>query len=163
MQYPKPGDGPDRAAALAQYRHRAAHYDSELAVFEPIRAQAIENLALRIGDKVLDVGCGTGLSLQGLHDRIGKAGRIAGIEQCAEMLDRARARAEAARWTNVDLLCAPAARAKAAFKADAALFHFAGGVGLRFALKDDDRLNIRIDRGWGRGTSGTYFTIGEAF
>ena len=43
------------------------------------------------------------------------------------------------------------------------MFHFAGGVGLRIALTDDDRLNLRIDRGWGRGTSGTYFTIGEAF
>lgn len=43
------------------------------------------------------------------------------------------------------------------------LFHATGGVGLRFALTDDDRLNVRIDHGWGRGTSGTYFTIGEAF
>ena len=46
---------------------------------------------------------------------------------------------------------------------DASLFHFAGGAGLRFALTGDDRLNLRIDHGWGRGTSGTYFTIGEAF
>ena len=42
-------------------------------------------------------------------------------------------------------------------------FIVAGGVGLRFALTDDDRLNVRIDRGWSRGTSGTYFTLGEAF
>ena len=39
----------------------------------------------------------------------------------------------------------------------------AGGIGLRFSLTDDDRLNVRIDRGWSRGTSGTYFTLGEAF
>ncbi|MBI3790929.1 MAG: BamA/TamA family outer membrane protein [Gemmatimonadetes bacterium] len=42
-------------------------------------------------------------------------------------------------------------------------FRVAGGFGLRFALTDDDRLNIRIDRGWSNGTSGTYFTLGEAF
>lgn len=42
-------------------------------------------------------------------------------------------------------------------------FRVAGGVGLRFALTDDDRLNVRIDRGWSNGTSGTYFTLGEAF
>lgn len=42
-------------------------------------------------------------------------------------------------------------------------FRVAGGFGLRFALTDDDRLNVRIDRGWSKGTSGTYFTLGEAF
>ena len=46
---------------------------------------------------------------------------------------------------------------------EATLFHTTGGAGLRFALTDDDRLNVRIDHGWGRGTSGTYFTVGEAF
>ena len=42
-------------------------------------------------------------------------------------------------------------------------FHFAGGFGLRYSLTEHDRLNIRIDRGWGRASSGTYFTINEAF
>ncbi len=125
MQYRSPGRGPDRsAAALAQYRNRAGRYDSELAPFEPVRAAAIARLRLRSGDKVLDVGCGTGLSLQALQAPIGKAGRIAGIEQCPEMLAQARDRVADAGWSNVELLCAPAARAAIPFKADAALFHF---------------------------------------
>lgn len=42
--------------------------------------------------------------------------------------------------------------------------HAGGGVGLRFALANEDgRLNIRLDHGWARGGSGTYFTVGEAF
>jgi len=31
----KPRHGPDRSAALAQYRRRAGFYDLELALFEP--------------------------------------------------------------------------------------------------------------------------------
>lgn len=47
---------------------------------------------------------------------------------------------------------------------DAGRVHAAGGVGLRFALiNEDGRLNIRLDHGWARGGGGTYFTVGEAF
>jgi hypothetical protein len=42
-------------------------------------------------------------------------------------------------------------------------FQVAGGVGLRIALTRPDRLNLRIDRGWGPGSSATYFTVSEAF
>ncbi len=38
-----------------------------------------------------------------------------------------------------------------------------GGVGLRFMLVPKDNLNIRIDYGFGRNTSGFYLTVGEAF
>ena len=37
------------------------------------------------------------------------------------------------------------------------------GVGLRWAITHTDRLNLRIDHGWGPRSSGTYFTVGEAF
>lgn len=47
--------GPDRTAALEQYRQRAGVYDLELALFEPLRRQAISRLGLRHGDCVLDV------------------------------------------------------------------------------------------------------------
>lgn len=36
------------------------------------------------------------------------------------------------------------------------------GVGLRFSL-NQDRLNLRIDRGFGRGSRGLYISAGEAF
>jgi len=38
-----------------------------------------------------------------------------------------------------------------------------GGAGLRFAFNRRDRLNIRLDYGVGSGSSGVYFSIGEAF
>lgn len=128
LQFPVTRRAPDRSAALAQYRRRAPGYDTELAFFEPIRREAIARLDLHRGDAVLDVGCGTGLSFEQLHDRVGKAGRIVGIEQCPEMLARAEARVEQNHWRNVDLVCAPAATARMAVHADAALFHFTHDV-----------------------------------
>lgn len=124
MHIPVPSRAPDRAAALAQYRRRAEGYDNELALFEPIRSDAVALLRLRPGATVLDVGCGTGLSFELLHHRIGKGGRIVGIEQCPEMMAKARARVEENHWRNVDLVCAPAAAAQVPAQADAALFHF---------------------------------------
>lgn len=120
----KPGQGPDRAAALAQYRRRAGVYDLELALFEPVRRKAIARLALRRADLVLDVGCGTGLSLGLLRQGVGLNGRIIGIEQSPEMIERARERVAQNRWTNVTLLGSPVETADIPGMADAALFHF---------------------------------------
>jgi SAM-dependent methyltransferase len=124
MRIPVPGRAPDRAAALTQYRRRAERYDAELAPFEPIRSQAIARLDLHPGDTVLDVGCGTGLSFEELHHLVGTKGRIVGIEQCPEMMAKAQSRVRENNWPGVDLVCAPAAVARAPVQADAALFHF---------------------------------------
>jgi ubiquinone/menaquinone biosynthesis C-methylase UbiE len=120
----KPKQGPDRSAALAQYRRRAGFYDLELALFEPIRRQAVARLALGRGDVVLDVGCGTGLSLELVRQGIGARGKLIGIEQSPEMIDRARERVARNRWKNVTLLCSPVETADIPGRADAALFHF---------------------------------------
>jgi ubiquinone/menaquinone biosynthesis C-methylase UbiE len=116
--------GPDRVAALAQYRRRARIYDLELALFEPIRRKAIACLALERGDVVLDVGCGTGLSLALLRKGVGAKGRIIGIEQSPEMIEQARQRVAHKRWSNVTLLCSPVESATIAGPANAVLFHF---------------------------------------
>jgi ubiquinone/menaquinone biosynthesis C-methylase UbiE len=119
----KPRDGPDRTAALAQYRRRASVYDLELALFEPVRHKAISRLALKLGDVVLDVGCGTGLSLELVRQGIGPKGRIIGIEQSPEMISKARERV-AQDHRHVTLLCSPVETAHIPGLADAALFHF---------------------------------------
>ncbi len=119
--------GPDRDAALAQYRRRAGTYDLELTLFEPIRRRAVEALALRSGQTVIDVGCGTGLSLGLLHERVGAGGHVIGIEQSPEMIERARQRVAKAGHRNITLLCAPVEEAPippARRGADAALLHF---------------------------------------
>ena len=119
-----PRSPPDHSAALAQYRRRAGVYDLELALFEPVRRQAIARLAPRPGETVLDVGCGTGLSLPLLRQRVGAGGRIVGIEQCLEMIEQARERVTQHRWHNVELLNESAEAATMSGRADAAIFHF---------------------------------------
>jgi ubiquinone/menaquinone biosynthesis C-methylase UbiE len=115
---------PNRATALRQYRMRARIYDFELALFEPVRQRAIDLLLLNKGDRVLDVGCGTGLSFTALEGMVGREGSIVGIEQSPEMLERARARAAENGWTNVELISAAVEEAAIPLAADAALFHF---------------------------------------
>jgi SAM-dependent methyltransferase len=115
---------PNRSTALRQYRSRARIYDFELALFEPVRQRAIELLRLNKGDSVLDVGCGTGLSLTALEGLVGPEGSIVGIEQSPEMLERARARAADNNWNNVAFISASVEEAAIPLAADAALFHF---------------------------------------
>lgn len=124
LAFPGGRRAPDRSAALTQYRRRAGIYDRELAPFEPIRVDAVAALGLRQGQTVLDVGCGTGLSFEMLRSRVGRHGRIVGIEQCPEMLAIARGRVVRHHWANVDLVQQAAGDAPLAIAADAALFHF---------------------------------------
>ena len=123
--------GPDRTAALEQYRQRAGVYDLELAGFEPIRRQAITRLALQRAEVVLDVGCGTGLSLALLRQGIGARGKVIGMEQSPEMIGQAQQRVTRGQWKNVGLLCSPVESARIPCRADAALFHFTHDILLR--------------------------------
>jgi len=134
---------PDRSAAIAQYRRRAGVYDAELALFEPVRADAIALLQLRPGQTVLDVGCGTGLSLRMLHQQVGRTGRIVGIEQCPEMMAQARARVRENHWPHIELVCAPAATARVRGQADAALFHFTHDILREDAALDNVLAHVR--------------------
>jgi demethylmenaquinone methyltransferase/2-methoxy-6-polyprenyl-1,4-benzoquinol methylase len=75
---------------------------------------------------VIDVACGTGLSLPLLRDAVGPAGRVIGVEVSPEMLAIARERC--AGWDNVSLVEAPVEEADLAAKFDAALFNYTHDV-----------------------------------
>lgn len=71
------------------YRRYARLYDLYFgAVFQPGRKAVIQRMGCRAGQRVLEVGVGTGLSLPLYPDGV----RVTGIDISPEMLDRARAR-----------------------------------------------------------------------
>ncbi len=119
-----PADAAIRARSIARYRSRAAGYDATCGPTWPIRERAIAALALRPGDCVLDVGCGTGLSLPLLRAAVGETGTVHGFDQSPEMLAQARARVAAAGWSNVTVYECAAQELRLPGPVDALLFHY---------------------------------------
>jgi len=97
---------PDPEVVRTSFRgFRPAFYDFFTAgPSREFRAVAVERLALRPGDAVIDLGCGTGLSLSLLVDAVGPEGRVIGVDASPHMLARARQRVEAAGWRSVELV-----------------------------------------------------------
>lgn len=101
----------------ARYRFSARYYDlisAEWPVYRAGRIAAINLLALRPGQRILDIGCGTGLNFCHLQRRIGPTGSITGVDASPQMLDRARRRARSAGWNNIRLIEADATALDAA-------------------------------------------------
>jgi ubiquinone/menaquinone biosynthesis C-methylase UbiE len=113
-----------RARSLARYSRCAATYDRTCSPTWPIRERAIASLHLQPGQVVLDVACGTGLSLSLLRAAVGETGRVYGFDQSPEMLAQAFARADAAGWRNVHLYESAAHALTLPEPIDALLFHY---------------------------------------
>lgn len=76
----------------------------EWPVYRAGRLAGIEQLGVRPGARVLDLGCGTGLNFPLLQHAVGPTGGIVGVDTSAQMLRQARARVIANGWSNVTLL-----------------------------------------------------------
>jgi phosphatidylethanolamine/phosphatidyl-N-methylethanolamine N-methyltransferase len=88
-------------AVKAAYRRYAGFYDALFGpVLQPGRRAVLEALKLRPGDRVLEVGVGTGLSLPLYPESV----RVTGIDLSREMLDKARTRVARRKLTQVDAL-----------------------------------------------------------
>jgi SAM-dependent methyltransferase len=120
----RPSDEVIRARSLSRYRTRALAYDRSCGPTWPIRERAISGLHLQPGQRVLDVGCGTGLSLALLRQAVGDTGWVFACDQSPQMLALARQRVAAAGWRNVHLFEVSAHELRLPEPVDALLFHY---------------------------------------
>ncbi|GAB3130840.1 class I SAM-dependent methyltransferase [Marisediminicola antarctica] len=92
---------------LKRYTAGARLYDvlsGERLVYRVGRVAGIDALQPGRGDIVLDLGCGTGLNLPLLLDRVGAEGHVIGLDRSPSMLAVARDRVRRNGWANVSLL-----------------------------------------------------------
>jgi ubiquinone/menaquinone biosynthesis C-methylase UbiE len=59
---------------------------------------------LKTGDKVLVFCCGTGFDFPHILNRIGKQGKIVGVDFSPEMLGQAREKIRGNNWENIQLI-----------------------------------------------------------
>lgn len=119
---------PDRALALERYRALAAQYDESCRWLDRVRRSALDLLALREGETVLDIACGTGAMLPPLAHAVGPGGRVIGIEQSPEMAAIAARRIEQAGIANVKLVVSAVEEAATECVADAVLLCYTHDV-----------------------------------
>jgi ubiquinone/menaquinone biosynthesis C-methylase UbiE len=109
-------DNASSSKLISLYRKRAKWYDwTTLCLYFAgfrhwaYRKRAIQSLALEPGDRVVDLGCGTGLNFSLLQEKVGMRGKIIGVDHTDAMLDAAKARIAANGWSNVELVKSDAA------------------------------------------------------
>jgi demethylmenaquinone methyltransferase/2-methoxy-6-polyprenyl-1,4-benzoquinol methylase len=115
------------------YRKRAKRYNFTAQLYYLLgfrewayREKAVEALALKRGDAVVEIGCGTGLNFGLLENEIGREGKIVGVDLTDAMLGGAQERIHRNGWSNVELV-----------QSDAATFQFprrVDGIISTFAL-----------------------------
>ena len=78
----------------------------------PFGRAALERLAPAAGERILDVGCGSGGTLLELSARVGAQGQVLGADISRPLLEHAERRCAAAGLSNVGVLQADAATAR---------------------------------------------------
>src|SRR5258708_4957965 len=68
------------------------------------RRAAIRRLELKQGERILEVGCGTGRNLALLREGVGSRGAVIGVDATAGMLAEAKRSISRRGWQNVTLI-----------------------------------------------------------
>jgi SAM-dependent methyltransferase len=114
-------DLPTDAAALARRQEAHQRFSGR-----DLTAWILESLAPRRGERILDLGCGTGRQAAALARAVGEGGAVVGLDVAPAALARAAAEAEGLpqlRWVEGSMDALPAALGDDAF--DAFLCSFA--------------------------------------
>jgi ubiquinone/menaquinone biosynthesis C-methylase UbiE len=122
----------DKAELMELYRRRAECYDLTANLYYLIgfrefayRKKAIQALALKPGDTVVEIGCGTGLNFRLLREAVAPEGRVIGLDLTLEMLKKASKRLEVNNWSNIELVQSDVALYQFPEKVDGILSTFA--------------------------------------
>lgn len=94
-----------REESKAWYDRIAKYYDLAGLVENRYKALALEMAGFREGEKVLEVGCGTGWALERIARQVGESGKAYGVDLSPKMLEVARDRLQkAGLMTRVELV-----------------------------------------------------------
>jgi ubiquinone/menaquinone biosynthesis C-methylase UbiE len=104
------------------------------------RRRAVARLELRPGERVLEVGCGTGRNLRFLREVVGGGGEVIGVDASAGMLAEAHKTMTRHHWQNVRLIHQDATKLSLDEPVDVAYFSLSYS-----ALPDRDPV---LDRVW---------------
>lgn len=122
-------NAPDLSRALANYRRLADGYDGTCKRIEALRLKAVQALALRAGETVFDIACGTGPTLPLLARAVGPSGHVIGVELSPEMSGQARQRIAALNGdTRMHVECCAVEEFRPAARADAMLLSYTHDV-----------------------------------
>jgi ubiquinone/menaquinone biosynthesis C-methylase UbiE len=95
--------------ARETYNRLSRWYDWIAGSEEPFMLQAVAGLGLRPGERVLEIGCGTGKALVEMAARTGQNGCVLGVDLAEGMLRRADARIHRSGIRSIQLCQADAA------------------------------------------------------
>jgi ubiquinone/menaquinone biosynthesis C-methylase UbiE len=90
--------------ALSRAPAETRRLQTQARILNPSTQQLFEQAGITTGMRVLDVGSGAGDVALLLADRVGPSGGVVGVEIDPTVLETARARVEAAGFTNVSFL-----------------------------------------------------------
>ena len=83
----------------------AERYDFSLPPFFTFwKKKAFNDSSLKKGDRVLVFCCGTGLDFPHILKKIGKDGKIVGVDFSSEMLKTAKEKIRKEKWENIELI-----------------------------------------------------------
>jgi ubiquinone/menaquinone biosynthesis C-methylase UbiE len=98
--------GGHRQVMTSRYRRQSAFYDATEWKFTFLygREALVEQMDIHPGDRVLEIGCGTGRNFDAIQRRLMGSGELIGIDCSRPMLEKASTRIREKGWTNVRLM-----------------------------------------------------------
>jgi S-adenosylmethionine-diacylgycerolhomoserine-N-methlytransferase len=93
-----------RQTMTRYYRTQSHFYDATRWIFLYGRRRLVEKLNIRPGERVIEIGCGTGANFSAIQHELQNSGELIGVDCSQPMLHKAAERVRRHGWTNVRLV-----------------------------------------------------------